>query len=602
MIKYIKILSIALMGLFLAAPQVSASVVEEHEIKTMMNVPLVGSILKNCPVIPVFVFDYVGTSEAGKREKEKFILLDQPAPSHSVVFCTDMFIKLSSIPFIMKFSAMVSGVASSMLVLAILVFSFKVFMGQANIRSISFMFFIKVVIVFTVIGSNPLEAALSGLRLITIKDTLVNAPRHFGALIFDTLYVEKASPTSAVKLSSQAIDTITNAPVLRDVFGPKTIPGSTLNLGVVNVNIPSVTLTLSAPTFVHMGGPFQLFDRHIYSVLDMKKIKNAYDSAQSTDLGIATILASMLFAGEFAAMLSIVILVYIMIMVVTLAQAILFFVTANLVLTILMAIAPITLPCMLFPKTAHITRRWFMAIISYTLQPLVFMAFFAVTILLIDKVSDPIRNLGGNPLDAFYAQAWKKISNDCKEGEKCDKSLVKVNLGVNDFSSLFGVDANKESSGETTPTAGLNNSFNAEENRIVQGIKTSITKAQAKNAVTLDVLKIDHKLTPSEKAAKEAKGEGVIEPEDITQATAYIIAVTLLMVVLLAFMKMIPAIVDEMVGKAAPSAYAIVAKVTEPLDKITGITEGVSSSYNSSAAAHRRQLEQAERMQQKQNR
>lgn len=600
MMRLFKILSIVIAGLFLASPNVAAQTTAPTPtasiVQTMADVPLSNLIMKQCPAIPIFIFNY-----ANPNDRKKFLddnnKPNQDAFSHSIVFCADTFIKITSIPFIMKFSALVSGVAASILVLAIVVFSFKVFMGQANIRSLSFVFIMKVIIVFTVIGGNPVEAAMSGFRLLKIKDTLVSAPRHFGGIIIDSIYKDNAPIDSATKAFGTAVDLIMNVPPFTSIFGTRSLKIPPFNIGGMVIDIPDVPITIDAPDFVSSGAPFQLLDKNIYSVLDLKKIKNTFDDTKTMQIGAAQVLVGLLFSGEFGAMLSVVIIIYAMVMVVATAQAILFFVTAHLILTVLMALAPVVMPCMLFERTSHITKKWFMALISYTLQPLVFMAFFAFTILILDKVSDPIRTGNDvNGIDKFYSNAWKKLTDQCTQaagGAPCKPGKT-LKLSIETFTSMFGLSAINDPLNQVKTKPAQKAEDNAETKKMNGTDGLTSEKTVSKQTAVFKQITINYKDTPEEIKAQKDNKQGVITPNDLKEATAYIIAIILLMVILISFMQMIPSIVEEMIGKVAPGAFAMVEELTKPLQQISGLAESAGAANSEKMNAERRQNQQQE--------
>jgi hypothetical protein len=634
---FLLVLILVLVG-FVAHNALAQAPADKTKISTMTDTWISGNVFKSCPKIPIFVWNYFDNSEKarfgqGTIDPRKF---DQTSLSHSLVFCADLYIRLASIPFILKYTVLMSQVVSAALVLAIMVFSFKVFMGQANIKSLTFAFFFKIVIVLTVIGSNPFNAVSGANRLISIKETLVHAPREFGGAIVKALYTNENlrnsntplpnnTPIQAAEQSYGAIKSVIEAiPGLSDVLKPQNIalPSIPMPSPLPAITLGNLTIDLSLPTFYESGLMFQLFDKHISVVLDLKNIEDLFGSTgqKTTKIGIASIIVGLLFASDITAMVSIVVLIYMVVLISALAQAVLMFITAHLVLTILIAMAPIVMPCLLFTKTEHITKKWFMAIISYSLQPLIFVAFFAFTVVMLDKFATPFSSaVNGNIIAKVYQNSWSKMLNKCTPvaaspactmpnpsdcpppvaavdcSQPGNRTIVNLDMAnvlnffmdrreLDDFKSQI-IKAEKAEEIEQT-----------ERERVqVSGVEMQAPPSSSDDKVkTSGVIRLDDGLTKEQIAQKLLSGEGVLTSQDFKVYTAYLMAIIILLVILVSFLKFIPDIVEALIGREAPGAIGIAGGVTQPLEQLTNMVDKQSANARGKIKQENQKENQAE--------
>lgn len=603
--KIFLVLALTVFGGLVAGSAYSQST-QPTEVKTIADsfgIKTLGLFKNGCPKIPIVIFD-----PSNPEELEKFSNLNQIAPSHSLVFCTDLYIKLAAIPFILKYTVILSTIVSAVLVLAILLFSFKVFMGEANIRSITLTFFFKVVLVLTVVGSNPFNAISSANKLIGYKDLLVDAPRKFGTKIIDAVYnfdtleningIPNPTPVMVAKQSFNLVQATLES------TAPGIFKTHSVSLGSIplpsplpSINLGSVSVDLNLPDFYESGLMFQLFDKHIFSVLDLETIVKT-TGEKSSKVGVATILTGLLLTSDVTAMLGIVILIYIFVLVVALAQAILMFITAHLILTILFAMAPITVPCLLIPRTENITKRWFMAIISYTLQPLVFMMFFAFVVILLDKFTSPLQSLANDHvIERVYKNAWGKIMQDCKATDPKDCTNSKktmANNQLNELFNFFGVKVDEVNEYSAKPLDGL--ASNKEKDITKNGTNGLFRiNPDAEEMIPMPAVYIKlnpDNMTQAQKDAKKANGEAILTRKDIQELSAYLMGICVLLIILVSFLQFVPSIVEALIGRQAPGAMGIVQTVTSPLQQLTNMADKQSGNLRHKIAEDNKKLQQ----------
>lgn len=118
---------------------------------------------------------------------------------------------------------------------------------------------------------------------------------------------------------------------------------------------------------------------------------------------IGIIIVGLFFTGPLGAMVGMAVIGILISVLVTFASAIFMFLFVKVVIVILVAVAPLIIPLYLFKYTRTFFDRWLSMIISFTLQPMMIMAFLAMMV--------PVFNGLVADYDDFYQGVRNRINN-----------------------------------------------------------------------------------------------------------------------------------------------------------------------------------------------
>jgi len=244
-------------------------------------------------------------------------------------------------------------------------------------------------------------------------------------------------------------------------------------------------------------------------------------------IGIAALVVGLFATGPLGAQVSMVAIIYSTSVIFAVAEVVLFFILITVAINFLAAIAPLAIACILFERTHGIFKVWLSYVLSYLVQPIFLVAFLAMILAIVGNISPEMQN--------FYKKVRLKWQND-SASPNMETTLYNC-LGHKLSSSDI---ANRMSGGSIA----MNNMMNGSVSNHRASLSVDGT-AQDDDycGAFAKIIKIDRVKTGVDPTDDQ------LTQEDVDSSTARNLAITILMVLLISFMKHIPQIMDRIVGQ-----------------------------------------------------
>lgn len=139
-------------------------------------------------------------------------------------------------------------------------------------------------------------------------------------------------------------------------------------------------------------------------------VVNAAEPSEFKLVGLSMLLAGLFFTGPIGAAITVLVISLIMSILLALVQSMMLYVVSLFAVTVLFALAPVMAPFLLFEQTKSIFRQWWQHIIVYSLQPVILVAFLAVTLSVLADISGLMQDFYTN---ADLQQSGTNEKNVC---------------------------------------------------------------------------------------------------------------------------------------------------------------------------------------------
>ncbi len=413
----------------------------------------------------------------------------------NVVRCIERMVNTSSDNLIDNYIAGFSTFVFYTTMISVFFFSFKMMFGLARTRGITVIYLLKIALVLSI--TSP----ATGDYLKTVRDTMISAPKYFSVLIVNSV----------------------------------TFPVQGLTEDKVNEDI------------------FDVFDKYLLKFFGVdeadqkfekgKADKTADDRAKERSkevyIGLAAVVAGLFFTGQVGFTITTIALGFVTSLLFAMAQAVLFYATITIALNFLIAISPIVAVAFLFESFKRITLVWFTSFIGYAVQPLIFVAFLALTLGILDqtiasfqnpyqKIQLKLQNAAGDPNKEITLFDCGKFqdSPEAQAEYKNDPDMQEQNI-----------------TGEQVDTLG-NIAYKAGIGSYSQTRTSNASTRSATCRFTVPGISLD-KLDPN-------NPNGLTE-NDIRDLQGGQMVVILMMIIMLGFLKQVPAIMNAITGNAVVS-------------------------------------------------
>ncbi len=403
----------------------------------------------------------------------------------NIVRCIEVLINNSADTIIDKYIEGFSTFVFYMTMMAILFFSIKAMFGQVSTRAVSLVFIFKVALVLAV--TSP----ATGDYLKTIRDTMVSSPKYFSVLVLNSILENKIATNTEETLKTDIFDTFDK--YILKLFG---VEGAEQKF----------TAGENATTQ-------QQFDEQ---------------RRQELFIGLFALIAGLFFTGGVGASITTIALGFVTTLLFAMAQAILFYATITIALNFLIAIAPLAAVALLFESFKRSAFVWFTSFIGYAVQPIIFVSFLGLTMVVIDKLTTKLE------------QPYQKVQ-------------IQLERGENGQIKLFDCGSYKASADEEAEK--LNSS-----NRDVQAEQQAGNLQQNGGVVTSKSSNCKF-YAPK---LKLGEGQNGLNHDDISDLSGAQLATILLLFIMLGFIKQIPAMIYKITGDA------VVAPISNPAIENSG--------------------------------
>ncbi|MDX1949247.1 MAG: hypothetical protein SFT90_01955 [Rickettsiales bacterium] len=386
----------------------------------------------------------------------------------NVVRCIEVLINNSADSIIDKYIAGFATFVFYLTMMAILFFSIKAMFGQVSTRSVSLVFIFKVALVLSITSPQSADY-LKGVR-----DTMVTSPKYFSVVILNSMLENPVEVNDEESVKVDIFDTFDK--YILKLFG------------VENAD--------------------QKFQRGNASTT-----KEEFNKQRREELfiGLFALVAGLFFTGGVGATITTIALGFVTTLLFAMAQAILFYATITIALNFLIAISPLAAVALLFDQFKKISFVWFTSFIGYAVQPLIFVSFLGLTLLVLDKLTTRISG-------------------------PYEKARIQFERGENGEIKLFDCGNYRKSADEKAEDANSNTGDAGESQRQAEGLGGDVSSKSEGCKFYAPKLKL---------------GEGTgLNHNDISELSGNQLAVIFLMIVMLGFMKQIPDMMNKITSEA----------------------------------------------------
>ncbi len=473
-------------------------------------------------IIILLFLALITPSEALSQNPDKLILV----PDHckgsgvikanrmtgNIVRCVDEIVSDKADELIEGMIGDYSFIVFHVIIISIILFFMRVMYGVSRARGVISMYMAKVLLVLYVVSPDNAD------MIIDTKDAILEFPKEISLNILE-----------AVK---SPID----------------------NSGSNNITEDDV---------------FDVLYQYVLKLLgvDESKLSDDKNEPQEIFIGIAALVAGLLFTGSVGAAVSAISVGYVIAIIVAIAEVVLFFCVIIISLNFLAAIAPITVTCILFQATKRITTLWFQYCLIYVIQPILLMAMLGMTLGILDGVVDAIDGHHESVLDKWENTDGTSVKDitlfDCSNMSVSVDSLTNIfssnNLmGQAMAQSTFADSEFDRYSRGLSGTGGVAN-LNADQLSLNFGAGCKITAP----SIRLDF---------DRAAFDDPNITSHFDEESLDELMGIKIGVTVLMIMLISFMMAMPKSVSHMVGQGVVSNIAQYASspVQQARDKLMG--------------------------------
>lgn len=427
----------------------------------------------------------------------------------NLVRCMERIINYGGNKLIRNFVSKLSTLVHYAILMALVIWGFRMMFGIGKSRGIVSIMLLKLVFVLYI--TNPSTVP----QLQKWRSGLLDFPKKFSALIIN----------------------------------------ATKNAG----NAGAFTISIGDMEYDDVFDSYDEYILHLFGVVDKGMSKEekeeAYAKMQEENVyfGIAALIGGLFFLGDIGASLTMVGILFVFTVIVAIAQAILIFTTVTIAMNILMALAPLACPCILFDPVKKITLSWAFALVAYTIQPLFLVMGTGLTLGLLDNVVSGSLLGGEAPLNNIYRDVRIKVDQgtgagldettiaSCGKMKKAAKAITRAithqggrgGMRAMAMSKLTEMDQYSSGIGDPAAFSDLTNNINT---GLVQ------TCNMVAKTISIDAF------------ASEEETEGEVTKEDLQDLQGIQLAVSVMMVMLISFLQQIPKMAHEITksGSLAP--------------------------------------------------
>lgn len=420
----------------------------------------------------------------------------------NVVRCIEKVINTSADKLIDNYIAGFSTFVFYSTMIAVFFFSFKVMFGLARTRGLTIVYLLKIALVLSITSPG------TGDYLKTVRDTMISAPKYFSVLLVNSV----------------------------------TFPIQGLSEDKVNEDIFDV-FDKYILKFFGVDEADQKFEK---GTADKTASDRAKERTKEVYIGIAAVVAGLFFTGQVGFTITTIALGFVTALLFAIAQAVLFYATITVALNFLIAISPIAAVAFLFEPFKRITSVWFTSFIGYAVQPVIFVAFLALTLSVLDQTVASFEN-------PYQKIQMKLLNADGDPGKevplfKCGKFQDSPEAQAENMNDPDNQESNMAS--EQLGTMG-NLAYQAGVGSYSQTKTSNASSRSSTCRFTVPQLPLDENLTES----------------DIRDLQGGQMVVILMMIIMLGFLKQVPTIMNSITGKA------VVQPVSGGIDTHGGINE-----------------------------
>ncbi len=488
----------------------------------------------------------------------------------NVIRCAERIIDEGADRLINNYMKLFSSMIFYVIILAVMFHGMKMMFGVAKEHGYTLMMTMKVLLVLFVCSPNGY------LYMHNARTTLLNFPKDISASILSMPPGEMSTFLDWVDYFgdgavTQVFDFLTwddEYWKFNDFMLSKTNHGDDDGDGIENGVDDDDDGDGNPDPTKRMSDVYDKLDELIIRLFGVAKV-DAESDEQKTELfiGMAALVAGLLFTGPIGISVAMIAIIYTTAIFFAIAEIALFFLVIMIAINFLIAIAPLALACMLFEQTKRITKLWFSYLLIYSIQPIVLSAFLAFVIMVIAQVA--------NQMEAPYKKIQEKWQNSDNQPDMKTKLFDCMGMsGSNDL--VKSQISNDDQWNRLTETANEQQFYN---NRFTSGKLNPADYADRTKQdcdIKVFTLKLDDDVAP------------VVDGETMSQLTKFTkvnltellglkIAMIVLFVMLISFMRELPKMVNSLVGtNPVPGAgympsEASVSQVSTVLsDKILG--------------------------------
>jgi len=273
-----------------------------------------------------------------------------PRMSQVVVECIDMFLTMAAVKFFGAFYSSVGNIIAIVCTIAVIFFGFKVMFGLESMSSQSALFMLKMILVIFLTQDNGV--------MLEWRNDITQGTKDIGNFMS------------------------TNA-------------GGIFATSAIEAVVGEQNSCASEPT--------------IFARLDCTAVKLlGMDVAVSTGVtpnysALAALIIGLFWSGGLGLAIAMMAIAYVFSLVMVMARIISIYITSMFAITLLMGLAPLFLPMILFEATKKMIQKWFLQILNYAIQPIVLFTFLIISL--------GVMNYSVKSLQALFVSGTTKMAS-----------------------------------------------------------------------------------------------------------------------------------------------------------------------------------------------